>query len=271
MRDGVIYVATGGGYRDLACASARTLRRTNPGLPVDLFTDDLSADGLEVFDRVHPVPRLHDRAKLDCLPLTRFERTLFLDCDTLVLRGFGDLFDVLDRFECAVAHDMRRASALIREGQQEVTPYAFPQMNSGVLLYRRSGAMRAFLEEWARRFHAAPEITRDQVILKDLLWASDLRFYVLPPEFNLRRVTMLDAWEPLDALPTILHSHRLLDHLRSAGAMRLTTPEEVVAAERAAHALEWAAAQGRRPEGWPTNAGPAPEQEGQAAGGRALA
>ena len=133
------------------------------------------------------------------------------------------VFDVLDRFEMAMAHDVRRASALVQEGLRHKTPYAVPQLNSGVLLYRRSDAMLAFLREWVARFHAEPQVDRDQVILKDLLWESDLRFWVLPPEFNLRRVTKLDAWEPLDVMPTILHSHRLLDHLRVPGADRVRT------------------------------------------------
>jgi hypothetical protein len=118
------------------------------------------------------------------------------------------------------------------------TPYAFPQLNSGVLLYRRSAAMLEFLGEWLRRFKAAG-LSRDQIVLKDLLWESDIRFYVLPPEFNLRRVTMLDAWEPLDAVPTILHSHRLMDHMRGVGP-RIAEPAVLVAAEREAHAAEWA-------------------------------
>ncbi len=266
MADGVIYVATGADHVALACASAASLRATNPGLAADLFTDDPDVPEAGLFDRVHAVPRVHERAKLDCLPLTRFDRTLFLDSDTLVLQGFGDLFDLLARFDCAMAHDVRRASPLVQEGRDHVTPYAFPQLNSGVLLYRRSEAMWAFLEEWAARFHADPAVVRDQVILKDLLWESDLRFYVLPPEFNLRRTPMLDAWEPLDARPTVLHSHRLQDHLRVPGAARLTTLDQVVAAERAAHAAEWAAV-GARPAGWPANAPLVPD--GQAASGSA--
>lgn len=240
MNCGVIYVATGADYVELARRSALSLRQTNPDLAVDLFTDDTGAPDLDVFDQVHAVPRRHPRAKIDCLPLSRFQRTLFLDCDTLVIGGFGDLFDVLDRFDLALAHDVRRASTLVQEGAVEKTPYAFPQLNSGVVLYRKSDAMAAFFADWATRY-AAAGVTRDQVTLKDLLWASDLRFYVLPPEFNLRRVTVLDAWEPLDARPTIIHSHRFLDHLRVPGAVRVTTLEEVLALERAALLEEWAA------------------------------
>ncbi len=241
---GVIYVATGQGYLDLAAASARSMRRLNPGLQIDVFTDLAGAQNtrcLAAFDRVWPVPRVHPRAKIDCMPLTRFDRTLYLDCDTLAIGPLGDLFSVLDRFELAIAHDMRRASDLVQESGVVTTPYAFPQMNSGVMLYRRSPVMWEFLSEWQARYRALG-VLRDQVSLKDLLWQSDLRFYVLPPEFNLRRVTMLDAWEPLDVRPAILHSHRLLDHLRDPGAPRLQTLDAIIDAERAALAAEWAAA-----------------------------
>ena len=172
---------------------------------------------------------------------TRFGRTLFLDADTLVLGPLGDLFDIALRFDLAMAHDVRRASRLIREGVTERTPYAFPQLNSGVVLYRRSPAMMAFLAEWARRFRETGA-RRDQTVLKDLLWTDErVRFYVLPPEFNLRRVTLLDAWEPLDARPTILHSHRLMDHLRGNGP-RITDPLHLIEEERRMLRAEWEAA-----------------------------
>jgi hypothetical protein len=231
-------VASGADYRDLAFASARSLRATEPGLAIDLYTDNPEAVPFGLFDMVHRIARPEPRSKLVCMAETRFERTLFLDADTLVMNPLGDLFDLLDRFDCAMAHDVRRASDLVQEGLSVRTPYAFPQLNSGVLLYRLSPAMLAFLAEWLARFRAAG-LPRDQIVLKDLLWESDLRFYVLPPEFNLRRVTMLDAWEPLDAIPTILHSHRLMDHMRGAGP-QIGDPATLVAAERLAHGAEWA-------------------------------
>ena len=236
---GVIYVAKGPAYFELALASAHSLRDMNPGLAVDIFTDQpglAAAAGL--FDRILPLPEPPLRAKIVCLPMSRFARTLYLDCDTLVVKPFGDLFAILDRFDLAVAHDVRRVSPLIREGHAEKTPYAFPQMNCGVLLFRRSSATAAFFAEWSRRYLEAGK-ARDQVTFKDLIWSSDIRFYVLPPEFNLRRVTMLDAWEPLDALPTIIHSHRLLDHLRGTDAPRVRTLAEILRLERTALHREW--------------------------------
>jgi len=238
MTNGVIYVATGPDYLELARASAASLRATNPTLAIDIFTDDVGAADPGVFDQVHAVPKVHARAKLDCLAVSRFERTLFLDADTLVVGDLGDLFMLLDRFELAMAHDVRRASDLIQEGLVHATPYAFPQLNSGVLLYRKSAKTDAFFAEWLRRFHQAG-VARDQIILKDLLWESDIRFYVLPPEFNLRRVTMLDAWEPLDANVKIIHSHRLLQHLGADGAARVCDLHSLTELERLALSQEW--------------------------------
>lgn len=231
---GVIYVAKGAGYLDLAQRSARSLKALNPGLEIDLFTDFAPEPGL--FDRIAAIPD-GPTAKLASLGASRFERTLYLDCDTLGLAPLGDLFDVLDRFDLAVAHDVRRTSDLIRTGTGETVPYAFPQMNCGVLLYRRSEPMARFLTEWQAAYHAAG-LDRDQPSFRDVLWRSDLRFYVLPPEFNLRRVTELDAWEPLDARPTILHSHRLLQHLRGA-AERLDDLAAILPEERRARQEEW--------------------------------
>ncbi|WP_323780003.1 putative nucleotide-diphospho-sugar transferase [Thalassovita sp.] len=244
MSDGVILVATGAGYVDLAVQCLASIRDSNPGVPVDLFTDLPDAPGVAGFDRVHPVPSTHPRVKLDCLAKARFDRVLFLDCDTLVIAPFGDLFDLADRFALSLAHDVRRRMDLIQDGVHP-TPYAFPQLNSGVMLYRNDAGMAAFFAEWKRRYDVSGR-DRDQPVLKDLLWDSDLRFYVLPPEFNLRRLTMLDAWEPLDAVPTIIHSHRLLQHLRGQGA-RVRTLDELRALERIALEEEWRADGGGAP------------------------
>ncbi|MBV1866926.1 MAG: hypothetical protein KUG69_03315 [Marinosulfonomonas sp.] len=238
MSQGVIYVATGPDYLELARASARSLRATNPGLAIDLFTDQPGAVDPGEFDQVHPVPRVHARAKLECLPLSRFKRTLYLDCDTLVVGDLGDMYSLLDRFDLALAHEVRRASDLIQEGLDVATPYAFPQMNSGVILYRKSPETAEFFAQWALKFHASA-VRRDQIILKDMLWDSKLQIYVLPPEFNLRRVTVLDAWEPEDCEVKIIHSHRLMDHMRVPGAPRITDLKGLLNAEREALEAEW--------------------------------
>ena len=234
-RIGVIYVAEGREYSDLARQSAISLRTHEPTLPILLFTDQVETN--EVFDEVRPIPDGCKRAKIGSMAQMPFEYNLFLDCDTLVVQPLGDLFEILDRFDLALCHDVRRSSELIERGWREKTPYAFPQMNSGVMLFKRSSAMISFFAKWAETYETAG-LDRDQITLKDLLWKTDIRLWVLPPEFNLRRVTVLDAWEPLDAVPTIIHSHRLLQHINT-GSERVTDLETLLAMERTALSDEW--------------------------------
>jgi len=240
---GVIYVAQGADYTALAHQSAATLRSFEPDLPIDLFTNQDVTD--PVFDQVRPIPDICNRAKIAGMIETRFDQTLFLDCDTVVLSDFGDVWDVLGRFDLAITHDVRRSSALIERGWQAPAPPEFCQHNSGVMLYNRSDRMLDFLREWAALYDRA-DVGRDQITLRDLLWNSDLRFWVLPPEWNLRRVTELDAWEPLDAIPRILHSHQLLRHLRH-GEDQISTMAEVLPLERIALLQEWATLADRVP------------------------
>jgi len=234
MWTGIVYVAQGADYLELAIQSAQSLKHFNPSVPIEIFTDQECMESC--FDIVRSIAD-GPTPKLACLPHTSFERTLYLDCDTIALAELDDLFEILNRFPMAVAHDVRRTSNLIRQHGVHSTPYAFPQMNAGVILYRRTPDVLKFLGDWSAHYRLLG-LQRDQISLRDLLWAGDLRFYVLPPEFNLRRVTVLDAWEPLDARPTILHSHRLLQHLRHKEP-RLKDVKTVLAAERLALKEEW--------------------------------
>lgn len=243
MTDGALYVAEGPDYAALAVQSLRTLRQQEPDLPVHIATDQ---PGLAAhFDAVHPIPTASRRAKIAAMAASPFDRTLFLDCDTLVVGPLSDGFALLDRFPLALTHDVRRSSALIETGWQADAPATFPQHNSGVMFYRKAPETDRFFADWARAYDTAGK-GRDQVTLRDILWDSDLRFWVLPPEWNLRRVTELDAWEPLDAIPRIIHSHQLVRHLRGGGAP-VTTLEEILTLERTALAGEWRGLETRAP------------------------
>lgn len=214
---GVVYTATGKPhYLDLAIRSARSLRQHNPGLPVDLLTDRPPAGGVAggVFDRVRVDPALRRHAKLPALAGARFERTLCLDSDTVVLAPLGDVLDVLDRFDIALAHDQFLSNPYCRIDYRKPLPAAFPQFNSGLVALRRSPRTLAFLEAWAAAI-ADHGIGRDQPSLRELLWDSDLRIATLPPEYNLMNLDLLRG-KPLDryhAAPRLIHNpHFHLHH-----------------------------------------------------------
>lgn len=241
---GIIYAAEGQDYLDLARQSALTTRHHNPDCPMVLFTDQKCED--PVFDEVRPLPFGCRRSKIAAMIHAPFERTVFLDSDTLVLRPLTDMFDVLDRFELALCHDVRRSSALIRTTGPSEKPDLFCQHNSGVMAFRKSPRVEGFLRQWAALYDSLGE-ARDQISLAECLWSSDIRFWVLPEEWNLRRTTIMDAWEPLDAVPAVIHSHQLVRHLRGGGP-QITTVDQIIELERSALKAEWDQAQSTVPD-----------------------
>ena len=207
-RNGAVIAAFGQHYVDLGHQAALTLRQTNPRLAVDLFTDAAVDTG--VFSKVHVLPEVWARSKLDSMLMSRFERTLFLDADLLVVADIGEIFELFDRFDIAVAQDMYRSSAKARGEYRRSFPNAFPQLNSGVFGFRRSDAMTAFLQAW--KVNVQDHGTgKDQPSLRELIWNTDLRVTILPPEYNLYDHHSVDVMVPgRHTAPRVLHSHRLL-------------------------------------------------------------
>jgi hypothetical protein len=204
-RDGAVITAFGKPYVDLAFQAARSLRATNPGLPVDLFTEAPVDPG--PFDRVHVLRDVWIRSKIDAMRESRFERTLYLDADLMVLADLGDVFEVLDRFDFALCHDQNRNSILGRREYRIPLPNAYPQFNGGVVGFRRSPQTLDFIDNWkvAIQDHG---IRKDQPSLRELLWQSSLRVATLPPEYNLWDLALIDVMRPKHhAAPRIIHSN----------------------------------------------------------------
>ena len=212
MTRGVVWVATGPAHVAAARASAASVRASNPGLATAIFCD--VADPGAEFDRVEAVEGAHARSKVDCLPRTPFGETLYLDTDTRVTGDLGDLFRLLERFDVAAAHRVRDPARMRGAAPAEGPPLAFPEHNGGVLLYRRTPAVLAFLEDWRARFHAGGA-SADQIGLRAALWASEVRLTVLPPRYNTRRWTWVDAAFSGRVAPVILHMNRF--HPTKAG------------------------------------------------------
>ena len=198
-------VAFGRTYLDLAYRAAESLILHNPGLEIDLFTEAAVDPG--PFSRVHVLPDIWIRSKVDAMRLSRFDRTLYLDADTRVLADLRDIFEVLDRFDIALAQDQNRNSPQALTEYRQPFPNAFPQFNAGVIGFRRTPKVTALLDRWteAIRDHA---IDKDQPSLRELLWNSDLQIGVLPREYNLWDLTLIDHLVPRrHTAPRIVHSN----------------------------------------------------------------
>ena len=209
---GVVYIVSGKFHAAAAIASAKSVRETNPTLKIDIFTDVDVDEG--IFDKVHSIPNGHIRSKVDWLEKSRFEKTLYLDSDTRVVNDISQLFRILDKFDIALAHSHQRRGSRQNIIWNIQVPEPFPQVNGGVILYSNRIQVKNFLKDWSKAYKEAG-FKWDQITLRELIWKSDLRMYILPPEYNIRYEKYLNIWDEEEARPYILHFAKFYEEISS--------------------------------------------------------
>lgn len=143
-------------------------------------------DSSGAFDRTILINAAHARSKVDCIRDTPFDQTIYLDCDTIVRHDLSDMFNVLERFDIGLARVVLWHRKTHSKHHAVEVPQIFSEPNTGVIVYRSdTPRMRAFLEDWHRRFYEFGN-SNDQITMREALWESDVRYYVLPEQFNKR-------------------------------------------------------------------------------------
>lgn len=199
---GVVYVAWGKAHVDVARRSAASVKKYNPGLPCVIWCAE--DDDTSGFDGSYVIPETMTRPKVGALRLSPFQETLYLDNDTIIRADLGSLFDLLQKFELCGAQVMLWHRERHRRMWRTAVPETFPEINCGVLLYLKTSATTKFFENWEAAYDAAG-FKIDQPTFRETLWNSDVKFYVLPPQFNKRIFEASEVIYSDQPKPRILH------------------------------------------------------------------
>lgn len=186
MPTGVLYYAIGERFAGEAERSAASVRRHMPAIPIAICTD--SPVDPKLFETVTMPPDglSLKQLKMHVLKASPFERTLFLDTDTLMLEPVWEIFDVLDAYDVAMALAPGYRLRARDEGQAASgVPAAYPAWNSGVIAARRSPEAQDLFASWSRLF---VEMNRplDQPALRVAAYRSAARIAPLPYSYNYR-------------------------------------------------------------------------------------
>ena len=147
-----------------------------------------------------------------------------------MVADISDIFDLLDRFDLAVAQDQPRNYHDFPAGAREPIPAAFPLLNSGVMAVRKTTAVTAFLHKWQAAM-LAESAQFDQPILREMLFCDGPHFTVLPPEYNLMSLHLIPAMNADDPAPRIIHSQELHCHIGSK-KRRIGSLEDLLGREK---------------------------------------
>ena len=188
---GILYIAMSDKYFEEAKISARSVRKHMPQLDIacitnkqresSLFNDILIKDPNEGSDKVY------------LLSESPFKRTLFLDTDTFLADDVSELFELLQKFDMAAAQaPLRILNGEKGEPNQPYTdiPEAFPDLNTGVLVFRNNSEFSDLTKEWRKYYdkirEKSDEIPWDQPSFRKAVYESNLRLSPLPTEYNSR-------------------------------------------------------------------------------------
>ena len=198
---GIIYIATGEKFLKMAAMSAKSLKAHCPNLPTHIFSD-CDATSYDCFNSSTKISDPHQRSKVDHIFKTPYQRTLYLDADTRVCEDITSVFELLDRYDIALAHDAGRGRK--RQKELYVGNSRFLPVNGGVILFKKTDPVVEFLKSWKKAYHEEGR-KGDQFSLRGLLWLSDLRLLILPPEYNWKSLRYLNYLKSYGITPKILH------------------------------------------------------------------
>lgn len=197
---GVLFIVTGEKYYSAAIEAAQSVAETNPWLGIAIFTDqDVAGPPFHYAIRMEPGA---SRRKHEFVARSPFRETLYLDSDTRVTTDLRDFFRLLEKYDMAGAHVRFREAPNRLKAHASDIPRAFPQINCGVMLYKKCAAVDDLFADWCRIYDEGG-YKRDQIPFREALWRSNAKFYVVGPEYNKRYIPLSRfGGEPA---PKILH------------------------------------------------------------------
>jgi hypothetical protein len=205
---GVFYVAAGQKYVDEACRSAQSLKQINSSIKIALACNLLPSDR-NLFDRIIPVEETVSCRNEGLLfkvkhlyNLSPYEKTLFVDTDTVFIHDCQSGFDILEYFDLALSPaPVDKHYPQLASGQKiECKP-----LNTGVIFFRKNEANDALFKFWVELYSSKLSLNpnlkeSDQTSFVEALMNSSSRLYPLASEWNARFCFINSFCEPVKIL-----------------------------------------------------------------------
>ena len=169
-------------YLNLAIRSAKSIKTYMPDLPITLFTNinhDLLVD--TPFDNFMNIPvHIDDMwiSKFECLKISPYDQTVHMDADTYVCDQFYEVFDSLERYDLAST-----MSVSWNTRKMFNVPDSFPELAFGVFWWRKNEVVNEFFDNTIELLKKRKNGC-DEPFVRTALYNSDVKFYVLPWEYN---------------------------------------------------------------------------------------
>lgn len=190
MSEGIVYITSGDVYLEEAKVSARRVKEVMPDVDVAVIAD--RPPDSDIFDEYVELsePNYSWMDKVENLPRSPFEKTIYFDSDIYLEKDVSELFSLLDRYDMALVPDTyqhpvheshpyhSQAGELYSGVDRVLTEY-----NAGVIVYQQSRTVRDTFADW-RELYDPENHWSDQPSLRVALAQNDVRVHPLRTQYN---------------------------------------------------------------------------------------
>lgn len=191
MKREILYIASGRRYTNRMLISAESVKKYMSEIHITAITDQEVSSSVIDDNVVYNDFNNNNGDSIIRPQFVNADRTLFLDVDTHLTQDISDLFSILDKYDIAASHNPERIPEWFEDNSMykaEGVPEAFPQYNTGVLLFKNNEAVLELFSEWwdIYRERVSGGFMFNQPAFREALYKSDVRLATLPPEYNVR-------------------------------------------------------------------------------------
>ena len=224
MSRGVIYICHGEKYIKEGLISAESVKKFSPDLQITFLCDQ--EVNSKFVDHTILIKPTCQRSKVDYIYDSPYDETLFMDIDVVVDYPIDDVFDILNRFDLGICHDLARKRLKYSKvmPEYEEIPYAFSEINTGIIVFKKCENNEKLFSLW-KKYHKKYSwcCPWDQPSFRISLWQSDVRFSIMPLEYNIRSISNRKKQDKMHKefgsehlTPRMYHMHHNCENLEDA-------------------------------------------------------
>ncbi|MCX6595972.1 MAG: hypothetical protein NTV70_06360 [Acidobacteria bacterium] len=123
--------------------------------------------------------------KVHYLGNTPFDETVYLDSDVSLFHCMDEVFDGLCGADLLASHEASLGLGPLSKLAN--IPPSFPELSSGMIVYRKSDAFQKLMSCWVDEYRLLLKthgIKEDQPSFRRALFLTNIKFSVLPPEYH---------------------------------------------------------------------------------------
>jgi len=170
---------------NLAITSAESVKKHIPDIDITLFTNLESISEFDkVFDNIIMVDKLEThhmmwQKKWEYMSISPYDITLHLDADTYACSNFSEVFKMMDHFDMAIP-----MSPYYFSRSKMGVPECYPELAGGMFVFKKNDKTKKFINDMIEELKNRHRYYTDEPYIRKLLYYSDIRYAVLPMEYN---------------------------------------------------------------------------------------